>query len=219
MQHDFETTVAQTDIPQFGAARRYETKNLNESKRKRLPRKGSRLLRITTKNEDQTTVQNNGREAKISKEETRTLLTIDLGEVPLKPNRNSHQDPTLHIGTTIRILEDHMTKAQISHSKEAMETDLEMNLSTTRMKTRETMETFLVLHRPKGETSDKIFPIANQEVINLTTLLSADLKTDLRRVLRLTNTSSPNAIIRHHLMSFASPPLALPLLKYRTFAR
>ena len=44
-----------------------------------LPRKELRLLRITTKNEDQTMDQNNGLEAKISKEETRTLPTIGLG--------------------------------------------------------------------------------------------------------------------------------------------
>ena len=100
--------------------------------------------------------QNNGIEAKISKEEIRTLLTIDLGEVPLMPTRISLQDPTLQIGTTIRLLEDHMTNVQISQSIEAMKTDLEMNLSTIRMKTGETMETFLVLHRPKGETSHKV---------------------------------------------------------------
>ena len=59
--------------------------------------------------------QNNGLEAKISNEETRTLPTIELGEVPLMPTRISLQDPTLHIGTTIRMIEGHMTNAQISH--------------------------------------------------------------------------------------------------------
>ena len=53
------------------------------------------------KNEDQTMDQNNGLEVKVSREETRTLLTIDLGEVPLMPTRVSLQDPTFHIGTTI----------------------------------------------------------------------------------------------------------------------
>ena len=163
--------------------------------------------------------QNNGLEAKISKEETRTLLTIDLGEVPIMPTRNSLQDTTLHIGTRIQIMEDHMANAQISHSMEAMETDLEMNLSTIRLKTGKTMEIFLVLHRPKGETSHKIFPIANQEVINLTSLLSADLTTDLRLVLHLTNRNSHEAIIRHYLMLFASPPMIIPLMIYRTFAQ
>ena len=77
-----------------------------------------------------------------------------------------------------------MTKAQISHSIEAMETDLEMNLSTNRSETGETLNTFLVLHRLKEETSHKITPIAHQEVINLTTLRSADLTMDLQLVLR-----------------------------------
>ena len=38
--------------------------------------------------------QNNGLEAKISKEETRTLPMIDSGEVPLKATEISLQDPT-----------------------------------------------------------------------------------------------------------------------------
>ena len=46
-----------------------------------------------------------------------------------------------------------MTNAQISHLIEAMETDPENNLSTIRMGTGGTMETFLVLHRPEGDFS------------------------------------------------------------------
>ena len=46
------------------------------------------------------------------------------------------------------MIEDHMTNAQINHLIEAMETDSGMNLSTIRMGTDGTMETFLVLHRP-----------------------------------------------------------------------
>ena len=45
--------------------------------------------------------QNNGIEARISKEEIRTLLTIDSGEAPLIPTKISLPDPTLHIGTTV----------------------------------------------------------------------------------------------------------------------
>ena len=133
--------------------------------------------------------QNNGLEAKIFEEETGTLPTIVLGEVPLMPTRVSLQDPTLHIGTTIRMTEDHMTNAQISHSIEAMETGPELKLSTIRMGTGGTMEIFLVPHRLQGETSHRIIPIAKQ-VINLITLLSADLTTDPRLALHLTNKSS-----------------------------
>ena len=113
--------------------------------------------------------QNNGTEAKISKEETRTLITITLGEIPLLRTRISLQDQMLHMGTVIQITEDNMTNAQLSHSVEAMGTDLEINFLTIGM------ETYLVLHRLQGQTSYKRIPIANQEVISLKTLLSADL--------------------------------------------
>ena len=81
------------------------------------------------------------------------------------------------------------------------------------------MDFFFSLHRFKEKTSHKITPIANQEVTNLTTLLSADLITDLRLVLHLTNTSSHKAKIRHHLVLFASPHLTIPLVNYQSFAR
>ena len=157
------------------------------------------------KNEDETIDQNNGLEVKISKEESKNLPTIDLGEVPLMPTRISLQDSTLHLGTTIRMMEDHMNDAQISHSIEAMETDLEMNLSTIGMEIGGTMENFVVLHRFQGETSHKIIPIVNQEVINLTTLRSTDLTIDLRLVLRPVNRIFRRTIIRDHLMLFVSP--------------
>ena len=90
------------------------------------------------------------------------------------------------MGTTVQTPED-MINAQISNSIEMTEIDLGMVLSTTRMGTGETMEIFPVLHRLKGETIRRIVQIANQEVIGPTTLLSADLKIDLRLVLRPTN--------------------------------
>ena len=123
--------------------------------------------------------QNNGQEAKVSKEKTRTLLIIDLGEVPQLPTRISLQDPNLHMGTMIRKLEGQMTKAQISHSIKAMETDLEMILSTIRMEIGESMEDYPILHRLKAETFHKIFHTTNRKVTNLTTLPSADLTIDL----------------------------------------
>ena len=93
--------------------------------------------------------QNNGTEAKISKEETRTLITITLGEIPLMRTRISLQDQILHMGTAFQLTEDHMTNAQLSHSVEAMGTDLEINFLTIGM------QTFLVLHRLQGQTSYK----------------------------------------------------------------
>ena len=162
--------------------------------------------------------QNNRLEAKISEEETRTLLTTDL-EVLLLRTRTSLQDLTSHVGTIIRTMEDHMITAQINHSKETTETDLELDLSTIRMGTGETMETFLNLHRLEGETSQKMIPTVNQEVINLTNLPSTDLTIDPRLVLRLTNKNSRKTIIRLHLMWFASPKPTKTLTNYQTSHR
>ena len=60
------------------------------------------------KNEERTMDQNNAPEAKISKEETRRFLTIDLGEVSLLLIKTSLQGPTLHMKTITRTIEDHM---------------------------------------------------------------------------------------------------------------
>ena len=180
---------------------------------KRPPRKESRLLKTTTKNEDKTMDQNNGLKAMIFKEETRTLLTIDLGEVPLLLTRISLQDQTSQMGITIRTMEDHMINAQVNRSIETIETGLEMDLSTIRVETGETMESFLVLHRPKGETSHKISDIANQEVTSLTILLFADLTINLQLISRLTNKRSRKTIIRFHLLWFALPQPTKPLRK------
>ena len=155
----------------------------------------------------------------ISKEETRSTITMDLGEIPPLLTRVSLQGQTLQMGTTVRTTEDHMINAQISRSIETIEIDLERDLSTTRMGTGETMEIFPVLHRLKGETSHKIFPIANQEVIKPTTLLSADLTNDLRLVLRPMNKSFRKTIIRHHLKRFTSTQSTIPLTNCRIFAR
>ena len=129
------------------------------------------------------------------------------------------QGQTSHMGTNTRRVEDHMVNAKISHSVEATWIGPEVDLSIIRMGTGETMGTFLVLHGLKGETSHKITPIANQEVISLTSLLSADLTIDLRPVLHIINKSSHKAIIRHHLMWFASPQFTIPLMNYQIFAR
>ena len=75
-----------------------------------------------------------------------------------------------------------------------------MDLLTTIMGIGETMEIFLVLHRPKGEISHKITRTANLEVINPTILLSADLTINQRLVLRPMNKNFRGTIIRHHLM-------------------
>ena len=210
MQHDFATIAAQMDIPQAGAARRYGMKNLNVLKTKEQLRRKSPLPKITTRNKDQIMDRNNGLEAKISREKTGTLPMIDSGGVPLMATKTSLQDPTLHIGTTARMIEDHLTNAQISHSVETMETDPDMNLSTTGMGTGETMELFLVLHQIQEETSRKTTPIANQEMINLTTPRSADLIIDLRQTLCPMNRYFRRTIIRHHPMWIVSPQPMMP---------
>ena len=144
---------------------------------------------------------------------------MDLQEIFLHLIEISLQGPTSYMRTIIRTTEYYMIDAQTSHSIEIMQIDLEMNHSTTRMGTGETMETFLVLNRLKEETSHKVILLANQEVINLTTLRSADLTIDLQIVLRPMNKSFRRTIIRYHLKWFASSQLMIPITNYRIFAR
>ena len=134
--------------------------------------------------------QNNGLEAKFWKQETRTALIMELREIPAQLIKNSPPDQTSQIRTTIRILEDYMINAQTGHSVQAMEIDPEIGVSTMGMEAGETMETSLVLHRLVEEVSHKTNHTANQEVINLTIFLSADLTIDLRLVLLLTSKNS-----------------------------
>ena len=215
MQPDLAITAAQTNIHQVYAARLYKTKNWSALETKELPRKKALLIRIQTENGEHIMDQKNGLPAKISKEEIRISVMMDFPEILPYLIRIFHQGQTSHVGKTFRGLGDHMINAKTSHSIEAME----MQLSTIRMKTGETVETFLVLHRLQGDTSPKIFHTTNQELINLTTLPSTDLTTNLRLVLHLTNKRSHKAVIRHHLMWFASPQPTIPLMNHQIFAR
>ena len=88
--------------------------------------------------------QNTGLEAMISIGGTRITLTMDSGETPSLLFRISLPDQTSHMGTTVEIMEDHLIEAQISHLIETTEIDLEMDLSTIRMRTGKTMA---ILHR------------------------------------------------------------------------
>ena len=163
--------------------------------------------------------RSNGLEAKISKEEIRITILTDLQENFLHLIETYRQGPTLHMKTITRKIEDHMISAEISHSIDMMEIDFEMDLLTTRMGTGETLAIFLVPHRPKGETSQKLTPIAKQEAINPTTLRSADLTINLRLALRPMNKNFRKTIITLHAMWFASPQLTKPLTKYQTSVR
>ena len=154
--------------------------------------------------------QNNVLEAKTSKDETRTLAMKESGEVHLMAPKGSLRDPTLLIGTTIRTTDGHLINVQISHLIETMETDPDMNLSTTRMGIGGTMGTFLVLHQIQEETSHKTIPFAYQEMNSLTALRSADLTIDLQQTLHPMNRNFRRAIIRLHLMWFASPQPMMP---------
>ena len=160
-----------------------------------------------------------GLEAKISKGGTRITLQMDSGEIPPIPIRVSLRGQTSHIGTNIRIMEDHMINAQITHSIETMEIDLELHLSTIIMRTGEIVETFRVLHRLNGETFQKIIYAANQEVINLTNLPTANLTSDLRVVSRRTNKIFHRTKARRNLMWSASPQPMIQLKNYQISAR
>ena len=112
-----------------------------------------------------------------------------------------------------------MIDAQISRSI-ALGIDLEKNLRTIRMGARKTTEDFLVLHQLKEETSHQIIHTANQEVINLTMLLSAEMTNDQRLLLHPTNKSIHKTVTRRHLKKwFVSRQPTLRLVNYQTFAR
>ena len=176
---------------------------------KELPRKKSPLPKTTTKNEDQTMDRNNGLEVRISNGEITIIITTDL-EVPPITIRISLQDQTPHMGITAQTMEDQLINAKINHSIETMEIDPEMDPSTIRMETGGPTETFLAPHQTQEETSHKIIPTANQEVINLTTLRSADLTIKLRLASCPMNKNFRRTIIRHHLMWFAAPQPMIP---------
>ena len=184
-----------------------------------MQRKKSRLLWTTTRNEDHTMDQNNGLEAKISKEETRTIITMDLGELPLLLIGIFLSDQTSPMGLNIRTMENHVMNAQLSRSIGALEFDLELNFSTNRMGTGKTMGTSLVQHQLNGETFHKIVHAASQQVISLTILLSADLTIKLRLGLHPTNKNFHKTVSRRHLMWFASPPPMIPLINYHMSVR
>ena len=112
-----------------------------------------------------------------------------------------------------------MINAQINHSIETMVIGLEMDLSTIRMKTGETLEIFLVIHRLKGEPSHKMFFSANEEVFLPTIPLSAYLTFNQRLVSHPMNKNSHETKARRHLMWFASPQPTIPSLHYQTLAR
>ena len=156
--------------------------------------------------------QNNGLEAKIFREETRSTLTMDLSKIASQLIRIPLPDQTPLVETTVRIMQDFVINAETDHSIETLENCLEKDLSTIRVETGETLEIFLVLHRFKGETSLKIVRTANQEVINLTILLSADLTIDLRLVSHLTNKNFHKTITRRHPMWSTSPQPAIPIM-------
>ena len=63
--------------------------------------------------------QNNGLEAKTSKEEIRITIKMDLQQVFPQLFKFSLHDKTSQMETTIRTIEGHMINAQISHSIEA----------------------------------------------------------------------------------------------------
>ena len=143
--------------------------------------------------------RNNGLEVRISTGEVTIIITTDL-EVPPIIIKIFLQDQTPHMRITAQTMEDHLINAQINHSIETMEIDPEKYPSTIRKETGGPMETFLAPHQIQEETSHKIIPTANQEVINLTTLRSADLTLNLRLALRPMNRTFRRTIIRHHLM-------------------
>ena len=163
--------------------------------------------------------QNNRLEAKISKEETRTTLTMDLREVFSQLIKFSLPDQTSAMETINRIMEYHMINVHINRSIETMQTDIETDFSAIKMETGETMEIFPFFHQLEEETSHKKIPTANQEMINLAILPSTYLTIDLRLVLCLANKNFHKTITRRHLILFVSPQATIPIVNYQTSVR
>ena len=161
--------------------------------------------------------RNNGLEARISEEETTFIIMMDLGEFPPIITRTFLRGQTLHMGIIAQTIEDPLINAQISHLIETMEIDREMGPLGTRMETGDQMESFLVLRPLKDETTHQT-TIANQEMINLLNLRSADLTIDQRLVSHPMNKNSRQTIIKH-LMWSALPQPTMPLMKYQIFVR
>ena len=195
-------------------------KKVRDEELKRIENEGTAEKKVMftqdyKKNEDQTMDQKKGQVARISKGGTGITLTMDSGETPPLTIRSSPQGQTTHMGTTIRLMEDQMINAQISHSKEAIEIDLEMDFSKIMMETGEVVVIILVLHRFKRETFHKIFHTSSQQVINQTNLPSADLTNDQRRFTRYEQIFH-KAITRRFLMWSASQQPMIPLTIYQT---
>ena len=163
--------------------------------------------------------RNDGLEARISKAEITIIITMGLGEVPPIIAKISLRNQTSHMGMIAQIMGDSLINTEISHLIQTMETDLGMDPTITRMGTGDQIQPFLVHHRLKEETSHRITPIANQEVINPITPRPVDLTINQRLVLRPTSKNFRRAIIRHPLMWFASPQPMILLMKYRIFVR
>ena len=86
--------------------------------------------------------QNNGPEANVSKDGTRSTIEMDLQEIFPHLTRIALQGQTSHMRITIRTMEDHMISAQISFPIEAMKIGPEIDLSLFKMGHGETTETF-----------------------------------------------------------------------------
>ena len=64
--------------------------------------------------------RNNGLEVGMSKEETTTIITMGLKEIPPIFTKISLQDQTSRMGIIARTIEDLLINAQISHLMETM---------------------------------------------------------------------------------------------------
>ena len=112
-----------------------------------------------------------------------------------------------------------MINAQINHSLKMMGIDPEMHISAIGMEAGETLEIFLVLHRLKGEIAHRTILTTNEELVNLTIVLSADLTINRRVVSDLTNRNFRKTSTRRHRMWSALLQPMIPLLGYQIFAR
>ena len=115
-------------------------------KKKERPRKKSRLVRTTTKTRTRSCIRTRWTRGQDFQRRNQNYTNDEFTRNSPPLIRISLRDQASHMGTTFRTMEDHLINAQISHSIEAMEIDLELNLSTIRKGTGETMKKIFVPH-------------------------------------------------------------------------
>ena len=182
-------------------------------------KKLSHLPKTIKETEDQAMYQNNGPEARIPREETRTRTNGGS----LKNSPTAHQNFSPRPNFAYRNNHPNNGRSYDQRPIHSLNRNggswFRNGSFNNQSENWRNIGIFLVFPWLKGEASQKGYHSACQEMMEPTNLFSADLKTDLRLVNYLRNNKSYKKITRRQLMWFASPQPTPPLVKYQTFVR